>query len=61
MIKVVLRQDKEEGNEMEHILLYKNGLLLDDSVEGFPSLCAKDILQLLKKHGILELEVETIE
>lgn len=57
-IKVVLRHDEE----MEHMLVYCNGILLSDECEGYPTLKAEDIFRCLKEHDVIaEFTTESIE
>lgn len=48
-------------DDMEHIVIYQNGILLSDEYEGFPNLSGKEILECFAKYGIIELEQEEIE
>lgn len=47
-------------NDMEHIIVHQNGLLLHDGYEGFPKLTGKEVLYCLAECGIIELEEEEI-
>ena len=47
-------------DDMEHVIVYQNGILLSDEYEGFPKLSAKDILECLVECGVIELEQEEI-
>ena len=47
-------------DDMEHIVVYRNGILLHDGYEGFPKLTGKEVLKCLAECGIIELEEEEI-
>ncbi len=54
--KVLLRY----CNDMEHMIVYQNGILIHDRYEGFPKLTGREVLQCLAESGIIELEEEEI-
>lgn len=45
-------------DDMEHIIVHQNNVLLSDEYEGFPKLTAKEVLECLAKCGIIELTEE---
>ena len=47
-------------NDMEHIIVHRNGIVLHDGYEGFPRLTAEQILECLENCGVIELEKEEI-
>mgnify|MGYP003463108544 CR=1 FL=1 len=47
-------------DDMEHIIVSRNGVLLHDGYEGFPMLRADQVLECLAECGIIELEKEVI-
>lgn len=47
--------------DMEHIVVWKNGIVESDECEGYPKLSGLDVLRCLGKHGLIELEEEFIE
>lgn len=55
-IKVLFRY----CDDMEHIVIYKNGIVKSDECEGYPKLSGLDVLRCLAKHGLIELEEEEI-
>lgn len=56
--KIVLRKD----DEMEHLLIYRNGILVSDAYEAFPKFTTEEILMRLHQEGIINgLEIERIE
>lgn len=55
--KVILRKDVD----YEHLLVYKDGILIDDSIEGFPKINMEDALRALNKKGLFDLDIEKIE
>ena len=54
--KVLLRYCED----MEHIIVHQNGILLHDGYEGFPKLTGRQVLECLAECGIIELEEEEI-
>ncbi len=54
--KVLLRY----CNDMEHMIVHQNGILMHDGYEGFPNLTGKEVLKCLAESGIIELEEEEI-
>ena len=54
--KVLLRY----CNDMEHMVVHQNGILIHDGYEGFPKLTGREVLQCLAESGIIELEEEEI-
>ena len=54
--KVLLRYCED----MEHIIVHQNGILLHDGYEGFPKLTGRQVLECFAECGIIELEEEEI-
>ena len=68
MIIIMARQKKDKVpkvllrycNDMEHMIVHQNGILIHDGYEGFPKLTGREVLQGLAESGIIELEEEEI-
>ena len=56
-IKVIFRVD--ESGDWEHLVFYKNGVLLDDGLENH-YLTAEDVLDKMAELGIIKLVKEEI-
>ena len=56
-IKVIFRVDESE--EWEHLVFYKNGVLLDDGLEDY-HLTAGNVLDKMAELGIIKLVKEQI-
>lgn len=48
-------------DDIEHIIVSRNGVLLHDGYEGFPILRADQVLECLAECGIIELKKEIIK
>ena len=57
-IKVIFRV-KEDGDWGEHLIFYKNGVLLDDRLEDY-YLTAENVLDKMAELGIIKLVKEQI-
>lgn len=56
-IKVILRVDESE--DWEHLVFYKNGVLLDDGLEDY-HLTVEEVLDKMAELGIIKLVKEEI-